>query len=79
MLAICDGFSHVVSNKSTMRVSRKTSYLCVRDKGSLPPLLLRGHTRAGKITAYNASFNNQCSFPKVSKNRYTIITACRLV
>jgi hypothetical protein len=43
----CDGFSHVVSNKSTMRVSHTTSYFCVRDKGYLQPLLLRGHTRAG--------------------------------
>jgi hypothetical protein len=36
---ICDGFSHVVSNDTT-------SCFCVRDKGSLQPLLLRGHTRA---------------------------------
>jgi hypothetical protein len=35
---------HVVSNKSTMQVNRKTSYFCMQDKG---PLLLRGHTRAG--------------------------------
>jgi hypothetical protein len=39
----CDGFSHVVSNKSTMQVNRKTSYFCMQDK---EPLLLRGHTRA---------------------------------
>jgi hypothetical protein len=38
---ICDGFSHVVSNNTT-------SCFCVRDKGSLQPLLLRGHTRAGR-------------------------------
>jgi hypothetical protein len=47
-VANCDGFSHVVSNKSTMQVCRTTSYFCVRDKGSLQPLLLRGHTRAGR-------------------------------
>jgi hypothetical protein len=40
---ICDGFSHVVSNKSTMQVNRKTSCFCMQDK---EPLLLRGHTRA---------------------------------
>jgi hypothetical protein len=43
-VTICDGFSHVVSNKSTMQVNRKTSYFCMQDK---EPLLLRGHTRAG--------------------------------
>jgi hypothetical protein len=31
---LCDGFSYVVSNKLTMRVSRTTSYFCVRDKVS---------------------------------------------
>jgi hypothetical protein len=41
---ICDGFSHVVSNKSTMQVNRKTSYFCMQDK---KPLLPRGHPRAG--------------------------------
>jgi hypothetical protein len=42
---LCDGFSHVVSNKSTMQVNRKTSYFCMQDK---EPLLLRGHPRAGR-------------------------------
>jgi hypothetical protein len=42
-LLYCDGFSHVVSNKSTMQVNRKTSCFCMQDK---EPLLLRGHTRA---------------------------------
>jgi hypothetical protein len=42
---LCDGFSHVVSNKSKMQVNRKTSYFCMQDK---EPLLLRGHPRAGR-------------------------------
>jgi hypothetical protein len=62
-MVYCDGFSHVVSNKSTMRVSHTTSHFCVRDNESHTTPAIEGSYASWYITVCKASLNNQCSFP----------------